>query len=188
MRIKTITLLAGMVMTSLNTGVSIARMGLSSPAPTSAPSSVTWEKKGVKLGYPSTWHPKQSPDFELMLLPEGSTTGDRTITFDIPDLPPHLPFMIQMGQVQKEYLADLKKAHPDLHIDEASDANVPGATAKLVRSTWHRDKQAFHDVVLLIIHSSGVYILDAQGDDAHQPDTRAAFDSIRASLQWVKQR
>ena len=165
----------------------MAEAASSAPAPTSAPSSVTWEKKGVKLSYPTSWHPKQSPDFELMLLPAGSTTGERTITFDIPDLPPHLPFMIQMAQVQKEYLADLKKAHPDLHLDEASDANIPASTARLVRSTWHHDKQAFHDVALLIVHSSGVYILDAQGDDAHQTDTREAFDSIRASLKWVKQ-
>ena len=153
-------------------------------APTSRPATVTWEHKGVRLEYPSDWRPKSSADYELMLLPDTGKAADRKITFDIPDLPPHLPFMIQIEQVEKGYIEDLKKAHPGLHVDGVSDASRPGSPAKLVRSKWHEDKTTFDDTALLIVHASAVYILDAQGEDSHQAQTLSAFDVIRASIQW----
>lgn len=120
-----------------------------------------------------------------MLVPAGATTDEPQITLDVPDLPPHMPWMIQMSRIEHDYLADLKKSHPDLKLQDATDAHVPGATARLVRSNWHQDKTEHDDVVLLMIHASAVYILDARTDAPHLPSTRAAFDSIDASIKWT---
>lgn len=155
---------------------------------TSAPAVATWDKsaKGVKLQYPADWKQKQSPDYELMLLPPGASNDARRITVDIPDLPPHLPFMIRMSRVEHDYLDDLKKEHPGLKVSEEKDVNLADSQARFVRSVWQEGKQQHEDIVLLIIHASAVYILDAQTDDDHLQPTRAAFDSMQASIQWVK--
>ena len=116
--------------------------------PTTAPSSVLWDKsaKGIKLKYPADWQPKKNPDYELMLLPAGASKDDRRITVDIPDLPPHLPFMIQMGRVEHDYVQDLKKDHPDLQVQDSVAVKMPESTAKLVRSQWHQNGTVYHDV------------------------------------------
>lgn len=158
------------------------------PLAASAPSSVLWDNspKGIKLRYPADWQPRKNPDYELMLLPPGASKDDRRITVDIPDLPPHLPFMIQMGRVEHDYVQDLKKDHPDLQVQDSVGANVPDSNAKLIRSYWHQNGTTYHDTVLLIIHASAVYILDAQCDEADLNATRSAFDSIRGSIVWTK--
>ena len=157
-------------------------------ASTSAPSAVLWDRsaKGIKLKYPGDWQPKKNPDYELMLLPAGASKDDRRITVDIPDLPPHLPFMIQMSRVEHDYLQDLKKDHPDLHVQDSVVAKLPESTAKLVRSQWHQNGTVYHDVALLIIHASAVFIMDAQSSDADLAATRPAFDSMRESIVWTR--
>lgn len=157
-------------------------------AASSAPASVLWDNsaKGIKLKYPADWQARKNPDYELMLLPSGASKDDRRITLDIPDLPPHLPFMIQMGRVEHDYVQDLKKDHPDLQVQDSVGANVPDSNARLVRSYWHQNGTTYHDTVLLIIHASAVYILDAQTKEADLPPTRAAFDAIRGSILWTK--
>lgn len=155
-------------------------------APASRTELVEWENsaKGVRLSYPSTWKRVKNPDYELTLRPEGATNDDRRITMDIPDLPPHLPWMIQMSRVEHDYLDDLKKQHSDLSVAETKDGKIPNATSRLVVSLWHQGKTQHDDVVLLMIHASAVYILDAQTDEEHLPQTRQVFDSIESSLKW----
>lgn len=158
-------------------------------APKSAPAPVQWSDahKNLKLSYPGDWKAKKNPDYELLIVPAGAAGGDdRRITMDVPDLPPHLPFMIQMSRIEHDYIQDLKKEHPDLQVKDSAEAKVPESTARLVRSVWHQDGAACDDVVLLMIHASGVYILDARTPDARLGPTRAAFDSIRNSLVWTK--
>lgn len=157
-------------------------------APASAPGEVLWDNsaKGVKLKYPADWQPRKNPDYELMLLPAGAAGTDRRLTMDIPDLPPHLPFMIQMSRVEHDYVQDLKKEHPELRSRDAADVKLPDCTARLVRSSWREGKTEYEDVALLIIHASAVYILDARSDESHLPPTRAAFDSIQSSIQWTR--
>lgn len=158
-------------------------------APATAQASVTWSLAGkgiAKLQYPADWQAKKNPDYELMLVPAGARSDERRITLDVPDLPPHLPFMLPMGRIQHDYLDDLKKAHPGLKTDAAVDGNMPDSKSQLVRSSWTQGGQEYDDVALLIIHSSAVYILDAQTDQPHLADTRAEFDAIRASLQWTR--
>lgn len=154
--------------------------------PASAPSAIAWDRKGIKIKYPADWQPKKSADYELMLLPTGGQGETWRVTLDIPDLPPHLPFMIQMTRVQHDYLQDLKKEHPDLKVNEEKDVSVPEGKARLVCSTWHEGKLQHDDTVLLIIHASAVFILDAQCGEDHLPATRGCFDSIESSIQWTK--
>jgi len=152
------------------------------------PAAGVWESasNGIRISYPTTWQPRKNPDYELMLVPAGATGDDPQITLDIPDLPPHMPWMLQMSRIEHDYLADLKKSHPDLKLEDAADVTLPNTTARLVRSNWHQDKIVHEDVVLLMVHASAVYILDAQADAQHLPPTRAAFDSIEASIHWTK--
>lgn len=157
-------------------------------ASTSAPASVLWDNsaKGIKLTYPADWQPKKNPDYELMLLPAGATKEDRRITIDIPDLPPHLPFMIQMGRVEHDYMQDLKKDHPDLQVRESTAVKLPDTVARLVRSSWHQNGTTYHDSALLMIHASAVYIVDAQTEERQVAATSGAFDSVRGSIRWTK--
>lgn len=167
---------------------SLSAVAQPAAAATSAPSSVLWDNsaKGIKLKYPADWQSKKNPDYELMLLPAGASKEDRRITVDIPDLPPHLPFMIQMGRVEHDYVQDLKKDHPDLQVQDSVKVNLPDSTAKLVRSLWHQNGTTYHDMALLVIHASAVYILDAETNEGQLAATSGAFDSIRASIQWTK--
>jgi hypothetical protein len=155
---------------------------------TSGPASVVWDNsaKGIILKYPADWQPKKNPDYELMLLPAGASKEDRRITIDIPDLPPHLPFMIRMGRVEHDYVQDLKKDHPNLQVQESTAVNLPDSTAKLVRSSWRQNGTTYHDSALLIIHASAVYIVDAQTDEGHLAATSGGVDSVRGSIQWTK--
>lgn len=157
-------------------------------APAAHGTAVVWENsgKGVRLTYPSDWKPRKNPDYELTLIPIGAGGDERRITLDVPDLPPHLPWMIQMNRIEHDYLQDLKKAHPDLKLQDDTEAKVPNSIARLVRSNWHEGDLQHDDVVLLIIHASAVYILDARTDHARLSDTRRTFDSVRSSLQWTK--
>ena len=157
-------------------------------ASTSAPSLVLWDKsaKGIKLKYPADWQPKKNPDYELMLLPAGASKDDRRITVDIPDLPPHLPFMIQMGRVEHDYIQDLKKDHPDLQVQDSVVVKLPESNAKLVRSQWRQNGTVYHDVALLVIHASAVFIVDAETGEADLPITRSAFDLMTGSIVWTK--
>ena len=152
----------------------------------SRPASNVFDAKGVRLTYPADWHPKKNPDFELMLLPAGARTDEPRITLDVPELPPHLPWMIQMNRIEHDYVADLKKAHADLKVDEASDVKIPNTVARLVRCSWRQNDQPHDDVALLMIHANAVYILDARADQPQMQKARDAFDAIRASMQWTK--
>lgn len=156
--------------------------------PASAPASVLWDKtsKGIKLHYPADWHPKSNPEYELMLLPPGESKGDQRITVDIPDLPPHLPFMIQMSRVEHDYVQDLRKEHPDLKVQQSVGGGVADSTSKLLHSVWHQNGTTYHDRVVLIIHASAVYIVDAQTPETQLDPTVNAFNSIRGSIVWTK--
>jgi len=151
----------------------------------SKPSGV-FDAKGIRFSLPADWAPKKNPDFELMLLPAGSRSDEPRITLDVPELPPHLPWMIQMNRIEHDYVADLKKAHADLKVDDASDVKIPNTVARLVRTTWHEKDQPHDDVALLMIHANAVYILDARAEQAQIEKARAAFEGIRASMKWTK--
>ena len=163
------------------------RVGLAS-APTSRPSDQKYENrpKGIRLTYPGDWHAVKDPDYELMILPNGAANDPRHISLDVPDLPPHFPFMLQMDRIAHDYVQDLRKKHPDLKVAGESDEKLPGCVARLVHTQWHQEKQAFDDVVLVIIHANSVYLLNLQSDAPHLPATRATFDSVENSIRWTQ--
>jgi len=145
-----------------------------------------FESKGIRIKYPGDWRPKKNPDYELMLITRTSNNDEPRITLDVPDLPPHLPFMIQMSRIEHDYLDDLKKDHPDVKVDENTDPGMSNTTSKLIRSHWLQDGKPHDDVVLLMIHASAVFILDLRTDEPRMKATRGVFDSMRQSIQWLK--
>ncbi|MDB5292076.1 MAG: hypothetical protein JWL69_3317 [Phycisphaerales bacterium] len=157
------------------------------PGPATAPGTVDYrnDKQGIRLQYPSDWSPKEDKDFVLKLVPGGHDEG-RRITFDVPDIPPHIPGMITLGRIEKGYLDDLKKDHPGLKVEESEDAAVPGGKGRLVRSTWSDKKEAKSDVALLIMRGEHVYILAADTNTADFDAVKATFDAIAKSLRWTK--
>ena len=155
-------------------------------AATSRTAPVSWEKRGIRLTYPPPWDVRQSSDYGLMLVPVGASADEPRSTVDIPALPPHMPWMIQINRMEQDYLADLKKSHPDMKLIDATDLNLPNTTARLVRTSWHQSDVVHDDVALLMIHANAVYILDARADEKHLASTRKTFDSIEASIQWSK--
>lgn len=157
------------------------------PGPATAPATVEYrnEKQGIRLQYPSDWSPKEDKDYVLKLVPAGRDEG-RRITFDVPDIPPHIPGMITLGRIEKGYLDDLKKDHPGLKVEESEDEAVPGGKGRLVRSTWAEKKDAKMDVALLMMRGEHVYILAADGNAATFDAVRATFDAIAKSLRWTK--
>jgi len=155
----------------------------------SRPASHTWEAHGVRVKVPADWVEKKNPDYEMFLVPAGAAPAsdeDARITFDVPDLPPHLPWMLQMSRIEHDYQADLKKAHPDLKIDASEDAKIPDATARLVKSSWHENGVTHHDTALLMTHANGVYILGMRATEKNLADVTSAYEGVRASMQWVK--
>jgi hypothetical protein len=157
------------------------------PPPTTGPATVEYhnDKQGVRLRYPSDWSPKADKDYVLKLVPDKHDDG-RMITFDVPDLPPHLPGMITLGRMEKGYVDDLKKDHPGLKVEEATDESIPGGKGRLVRSTWVEKKEPKTDLGLLMMRGEHVYILAAQSPTAALDPVKAAFDVVAKSLQWAK--
>ena len=146
---------------------------------------------GIRLTWPDGWARRKSEDYELLLVPSpahGSAKPDSTsISLDVPDLPPHIPNMIPIGQVRKGYLDDLRKAVGALHVEDLSPPSVGGATARFVRCTW-TDKQgrATQETALLMVHADHVYILRGRSPADGEPAARAGFDAIVKSIQWKK--
>lgn len=122
----------------------------------------------------------------LVLAPADGATSPQRIRLDVPDLPPHFPGMIKLGLIQNGYLDDLRRQHPDLKVDESSERSVPGASARLVRSTWQQNGRPLDDVALMMIHGERVFILSMQADADHLGPTRGAFDQIARSVTWTK--
>ena len=155
-------------------------------APATAPALVDYQDKGTHFQYPNNWKPKEDKDYELHLVPANGVSN-RNITFDIPDLPPHFDWMIQLGPIESGYVGDLKKKHADLHVDSSADQAVNGGgKARLVQSSWKVDGVTYHDVGLLIMRKGQVYILTCDADANDLTSTRADFDKITASLRWDK--
>jgi hypothetical protein len=158
-------------------------------APLAAPATVFARPDlGVELTQPGGWVKRPSQDYVLVLQPaSASGSGAPEISLDVPDLPFHIPGMIPIGSVRGGYLDDLRKQVGQMTVEDLPTPDVGGATARMVRSTWHpAADQAVRETALLIVHGDRVYILRGRADDAHEQPTRAAFDEIVRSIKWVK--
>jgi hypothetical protein len=144
------------------------------------------KKDGVRLQYTSDWIPRPDPDYVLQLVPADGSIG-RRIILDVPDLPFHIPGMVQLGLVENGYLNDLKEKHKDLRVESSADYAIGrGAKARRVISTWTQNGSPHQNVALLIVRTDYVYILACGSDPAHLAATRADFDAVVESLQWTK--
>jgi hypothetical protein len=163
------------------------------PAPAPAPPATQVinrfesRKLGIALDYPAGWVSRQSPDYVLMLVPAlAGSSGQRSISLDVPGLPFHLPGMIPIGLVKDGYLDDLRKQFGPIEIQDQPAPAIPKAEARLVQSTYRVNGKSFVEKALLLIHGDRVYILRATGDAAGYPPTLAAYDAIVRSLTWIE--
>ena len=161
------------------------------PAPSTTPAVRTFEStaKKVRLTYPAAWTARPSKDYVLVAAPPGDDGGPaagRSISLDVPDLPPHIPGFIPMGRVEKGYVEDLKEQWPGLRVEESTSQAVAGTQARRVRSTWQAGGRARVELALILVHADRVYILRADGDAEVLDELRHVFDGVAGSIEWVK--
>jgi len=142
------------------------------------------KKGGSRLEFPDDWKPTPDPDDALQLTP--SRGGTATITYSVPNLPPHLPWMIKLDKIESGYVDDLKKSHADLKIEQAVDHPIPGGKGRIVQIGWKQAGHRHTNLALLMVHGNGVYILSADADAADWAGTQRAFKLIMRSIQWTK--
>lgn len=158
-----------------------------STASSTQPAAFVSTSRGVRLEYPAGWKPVASSDYLLLLLPiDGSSSGARSISLDVPDLPLHVPGLIPLHRVAGGYLDDLKQHHPGLRVEESASYPVAGAKARRVRSTWSDSGLPFVEQAQIMIHGDRVYILRANDDAGGFPETFHAFSQVADSLRWTK--
>jgi hypothetical protein len=122
----------------------------------------------------------------LVLSPSASSTTDPaapTLSLDVPDLPPHIPGMIPISPVVNGYLDDLRQQEGSIETHQETAPKMPGAQARLVRSTW--DKGTMQETALLLVHRDHVYIVRGTSRVSDETATRDAFDTIIDSIRWV---
>lgn len=156
-----------------------------------APTIRTFEStaKKIRLSYPANWTARPSKDYVLVAAPpdgDASPSAGRSISLDVPDLPPHIPGLIPMGRVEKGYVDDLKEQWPGLRVEESTSQPVAGTQARRVRSTWQTGGRARVELALIMIHADRVYIVRANGDADTQDEVRQVFDTVVGSIEWVK--
>ena len=161
------------------------------PATTAAlGTNVSFSKLKIRLAFPAVWIPRESKEYELLLLPSKKAVMNSTfpmISLDIPDLPPHIPGMIPIGLVKNGYLDDLKKELGKVVPVTLEDSpKIPGAQGRMLRSTWNGiDGHRMADTALVLIHADHVYILRARFE-AEDRMTPQAFEEILKSIEWWK--
>jgi hypothetical protein len=163
------------------------------PAPAPAPPATQVtnrfdsRKLGIALDYPAGWTPRESADYVLMLVPAlAGSSGQQSISLDVPGLPFHVPGMIPIGLVKSGYLDDLHKQFGLIETKELTPPQIPKAEARLVQSTYSVDGKSFTEKALLLIHGDRVYILRATADAAGYASTIAVYDAIVKSLTWIE--
>jgi hypothetical protein len=158
-----------------------------SAGPSTHPVSFVSTAKRVGLEYPPDWKPTPSSDYLLLLVPVGaSSSNERSISLDVPDLPLHVPGMIPLGSVVNGYLDDLKKQHAGLRVEESMSCAMPATKCRRVRSTWTANGRQFIEQAQLMVHGDGVYILRANDDAATFPDTFQVYNQVADSLHFTK--
>jgi hypothetical protein len=156
-------------------------------SPSTQPVAFVSTAKGVRLEYPPGWKPIPSSDYLLLLVPVGgSSSNERSISLDVPDLPLHVPGMIPIGSVVNGYLDDLKRQHAGLRVDESATYAMPATRCRRVRSTWTDHGRSFVEQAQIMVHGDRVYILRADDEASSFPETFHVFSQIADSLRWTK--
>lgn len=156
--------------------------------PTSGPAVCHFDHAAstLTLDYLATWKPKSDKDYDLLLIPSEGPS-DRSISLDIPDLPPHFPGMIRLGLIENGYINDLKPKHAGLKVDRSEVHAAPGgASARLVEISWSAGGKEYRRVGLLMMRKEVVYILSCEADAGNIAAVRADFDRVAGSMRWKK--
>jgi hypothetical protein len=170
----------------LFSGCAMASTPLATTAP-SAGGNFSDAKCGIQVTWPGGWSQQQSKDYDLLLIPDGSSDpSDKWISLDIPELPMHIPGMIPIGPVENGYLDDLRKQFGKIDVKELSPPAIPDSKRRLVRATWQANGMTIEQTALLLVHDDHVYILRAYSDAKNEDSVRPTFDAVANSIQWLK--
>ena len=146
---------------------------------------VVSKRASVEFEYPASWHPEKDVTV-VTLVPDGQKKGQPTaVAVDMPDLPPHIPFLIPIGLVDAGFVNSLKSRYQDGTIDENVEKSFPDSAAREVKASGKMDDQEVKVLAMLIVHGDHVYLIESVSDLAHLPATQAAYDAIVASWKWL---
>lgn len=140
----------------------------------------------ASVDWPTGWTRKESNDYDLLVLQNGDESKGQC-SFDVPDLPPHIPGMIPIGSVRGGYVDDLKKNFGTVDSADSADLGkspVPDAKQRFVRSTWTKDGTSMQETALLLVHGDHVLILRGRSPTSTESATRPALDAMIKSLRW----
>lgn len=146
---------------------------------------VVSRRANVEFEYPATWHPQK--DVTVMtLVPDGQKKGGHTaLAVDMPDLPPHIPYLIPIGLVDAGFVNSLKSRYQDGTIDENVEKPFPDSAAREVRASGKMGDEEVKVLTMLIVHGDHVYLIESVSDLAHLAATEAAYDAIVGSWKWL---
>jgi hypothetical protein len=153
-----------------------------------APTEFRSDQFGFRVTYPQGWQPRPSEDFVLEFVPIDPPSADagRSISIDVPKLPPHLPGMIRIPLIQNGLVDDVKKKFRDVQIVESRDVDFPDAKARRLRLRWTGNGQPFEQEVLMLIHHDRVYIIRGTSPATNFAATNVSFEQIVSSLSSLK--
>ncbi len=164
-----------------------------SKAGVGAPGTFESREHGIRFRYPADWKPRPSKDYVLLAEPgsgversSGEVDGGPRLTLDVPDLPPHLPFMLTLKAVRNGYVDDLRKRLKEMRVEDEREWQAPGAKATRLLVCGRGAKGERSVAALLMIHDDGVYIVSAESAKVLFPRVREAFDTVAGSLEWLK--
>jgi hypothetical protein len=128
-------------------------------------------------------------DYALAAVPKGASGDDDAapmVTIQVPHLPPHIPGFIPLGSVADGYVRDLKKRYPDQTVDEKSAVKLGGTDARRIVSSFQNHGKPWRELAVLAVHGDHVYVITGDCAAADLAKTKAAFDSVVASVKWTE--
>ncbi len=190
----------GQVVATAPTNAPATHPATPATAPTTARSTFDSPLGNFQVSYPSGWDAKtggaastgvyQGKKFTdttvLTLVPTGAKDDERSISIDLPSLPPHIPGLIPIGMVATGYISDLRQQHADLKVEESAPSTAAQAQARRIHLTWNEKGHGCFDLVVLIVRNDRIYIFSADGDAKSFHQINSAFKLVVDSLHWTK--
>jgi hypothetical protein len=139
----------------------------------------------VSFAYPKSWHPA-ADDSLLTLIPASEKSlGRNHLAIDMPNLPPHIPFLIPLGSVESGFVDDLKKRYKDVKVDPSRDRSLDGAAGREVTARGSDETGPVAVKAVVCVKGDHVYLIVAETDASGAAAALRAFNMVADSLHWT---
>lgn len=138
------------------------------------------EKGKFATRYPASWRPRIGGETLDLVPVTDDSGGHRTVSIDVPSIPPHLPGMITLERIENGYVNDLVKHFADVKVVSSTDFPMNDARATLLQATAVDAKM----YTVLAMRHERVYIIASETDVAGADAGKKAVNMILASWQW----